>query len=314
MILGTSPIAAGLRMKGDSLSFGAETVVGLEAGGMRAASVESDFFSSTVGVEAAGLKTGNGGGVQAGAGAAVEAPVAGNGDVSVGGRGSVFVRACGRIGSAGGFKGAVSGASRFSMRTLPVWLSVLTGSASAISCSIFFIGEAGRGSAPEPGLVEPVEGRVGGRRITPCIAGRVRVPEVGVPVTMPGALIFPVPVPLGFAVGPTGIPVLIVEEVGEGRGVVVMTLGVSFGVTATGDVIAAGRGLTVGGCGSTTGFAASGDGLKGGGWSDRGFLDLKKISGQAMFVGSHTQVQGIKPIQGDLPQEQCHADLSAEAR
>lgn len=66
---------------------------------------------------------------------------------------------------------AGSGASLFSKRTLPVWLRVRTGSASAINCSMFFIGAAG-------GAGGPMTTRAGGRRTTPCVAGKVRVPDV----------------------------------------------------------------------------------------------------------------------------------------
>jgi len=74
---------------------------------------------------------------------------------------------------------AGSGVNRFNMRTLPVWLSVRTGSASAINCSIFLMGSVVRGGAFCPGtdrdtVVEAI--RVGGRRTTPCMAGSVRVP------------------------------------------------------------------------------------------------------------------------------------------
>ena len=71
----------------------------------------------------------------------------------------------------GGRSGGASDDSRFIMRTLPVWLRVFTGSASAINCSMFLIGSPGPGGR----VSLPVAGRVGGRRMTPCTTGMVRV-------------------------------------------------------------------------------------------------------------------------------------------
>jgi hypothetical protein len=79
--------------------------------------------------------------------------------------------------------GPVSAALRgFKTRTLPVCRSVCTGSASAISCSIFFSGSDGRGGVSARGgaicgVPVPVASvrPVGGRNTTPCVAGRVGV-------------------------------------------------------------------------------------------------------------------------------------------
>jgi hypothetical protein len=89
----------------------------------------------------------------------------------------------GRLAAAGGAAVSVdpgSGASRFSIRTLPVWLSVRTGSASAISCSIFLMGAAGWRGTAEGIFIVRVACWTGARRTTPCMAGNVRVP---VPLT-----------------------------------------------------------------------------------------------------------------------------------
>lgn len=72
----------------------------------------------------------------------------------------------------GRVSGARSGATLFNMRILPVSLKVRTGSASAMSCSMFLIGAAG-------GAGGPMTTRAGGRSTTPCMAGNVREP-VGV--------------------------------------------------------------------------------------------------------------------------------------
>jgi hypothetical protein len=69
-----------------------------------------------------------------------------------------------------GFGAVGSGVSLFSKRTLPVWLSVRTGSASAMSCSIFLIG-----SAAAPGFSIGATMLAGGRRTTPCVAGKVGI-------------------------------------------------------------------------------------------------------------------------------------------
>ena len=108
------------------------------------------------------------------------------GEVTVGVEASDFTGTGSAALFTAGAKGAVAGEIFFSRR-LPVWLSVLTGSASAISSSIFFRGVVARpvaaGAAGAAGGSVPVVGvgRVGGRRTTPCIAGRVRVPVWGGP-------------------------------------------------------------------------------------------------------------------------------------
>jgi len=174
------------------------------------------------------------------------------------------------------FSGSGSGVSRFSMRTLPVWLSVRTGSASAINCSIFFRGEAGRAgeicivfwSAPEGEA-----SLVGGRSTTPWVAGSVRIPVV------PASI-------LGVAAG-------VVAGVATGG----LAVGAAMGGSSAAGVglIATGTGLTAGGCGSPgAGWALSGADLKGGGssGSGRGFLAGKKILGQCMSSKSCAQFQG----------------------
>lgn len=233
-------VAAGFRMKGESFSSVVEAPVETEdEAGAGETGAGSAFFASKGSGAAAGGKAGKGGGV--------------HGEAALDGLGSDFVGAVWAGVSVSAFIDADSGASRFSMRTLPVWLSVRTGSASAINCSIFFIGEEGRGGPLDAAFGSaPVDvaSRVGGRRTTPCMAGNVRVPV------------------------PTG-PLL------SGVG----------GVAACGPS-ATGTGLIAGGWGSAgTGFGLTGAGLKGGGSSDSGpgFLALKKILGHCMGVGSGAQ-------------------------
>ncbi len=79
----------------------------------------------------------------------------------------------GRAATPGGRSAGASEVRRLSMRTLPVWLRVLTGSASFMSCSMFLSDSAGAAAVGS----RPVVGRTGGRRTTPCMAGRVRVPR-----------------------------------------------------------------------------------------------------------------------------------------
>jgi len=86
-------------------------------------------------------------------------------------------------GDSPGAPGPVAGC--FSMRRLPLWLRVRTGSASAINCSIFFKRREGDGdgdgaevsaSGVAGGVAAGAASRTGGRRTTPCMAGKVRVP------------------------------------------------------------------------------------------------------------------------------------------
>ena len=147
------------------------------------------------------------------------------------------------------------------MRRLPVWLRVLTGSASAMSSSIFFRGAVARPVVAETGVeagsVPVVEAaRVGGRRTMACMAGSVRVPAC------PSS---------GFA----------------GTGV-----GTTWGPAATG------TGLIVGGWGSAgEGFGltvAGATGGRGGLDSAWRFLDGKKMSGQGIVMRSCAQFQGME--------------------
>jgi len=178
--------AAGFRIKGESLSSGGgvpvETGGGTGAWGTGGAGAGSAFFASRGREVDAGGKAGKGGGVHADAGELGEAGTTGSAgeEAALDGLGSDLI-AVGLAGvSAGPFICAVSGASGFKIRTLPVCRSVCTGSASAINCSIFFKGDVGRadsagvafgfGSAPVD-----VASRAGGRRTTPCMAGNVRV-------------------------------------------------------------------------------------------------------------------------------------------
>jgi hypothetical protein len=188
--------AAGFRMKGESLSSGGgvpvETGGGTGAWGageVDGAGAGSAFFASSGSEAAAGGKAGKGGGVHADTDELGEAETTGSaGEVAaLDGLGSDLIGA-GLAGiSTGPFSCAVSGASGFKIRTLPVCLSVCTGSASAINCSIFFRGDGGRAGAGSAGFVPgfgsapvdvDVESRAGGRRTTPCIAGNVRVAVV----------------------------------------------------------------------------------------------------------------------------------------
>jgi len=86
---------------------------------------------------------------------------------------------------------AGSSVSGFKTRRFPVCRSVCTGSASAINCSIFFKG-VGKGMVVAVGVIlreaTVVASLAGGRRTTPCIAGRVRVFVVSISV-LSGAVV-----------------------------------------------------------------------------------------------------------------------------
>jgi len=244
--------AAGLRRKGDSFPSGFGVPVAMEGSGVADGTTGSVFFASTGREVAWGWKVGHG---EAAAGEVVAADARGPGDggLEFEGLGSDFIGVDSGGVAAGVWAGSGSGASRLSRRTLPVWLSVRTGSASAINCSIFFIGAAG-----SAGTVElaggPATTRVGGRRTTPCMAGRVRVLVSVDPILTWGVVeevCGPSAAGTGLMVGGCGWP------------------GTGFGLS--------GAGLKGGG---------SSD-------SGRFFLALKKISGQAMVVISCAQFQGI---------------------
>jgi len=142
--------AVGVRMKGESFSsgVGAPVETGDEAGAW-IAGAGSAFFASKGGQgDSEGGATGSEGG-----------------GVTLDGLDSAFI-------------GAGSEARCFNMRMLPVWRSVWTGSASAINCSIFFMGEEGRADPVGVALADALAGvatPAGGRRTTPCMAGNVRV-------------------------------------------------------------------------------------------------------------------------------------------
>jgi len=154
MLAGPSP---GFRMKGESFSSGFGAPVET-----RDVGTGSAFFASRGTGATAGWK---GGGV-------VGATGPGGGATALNGPGSGFIAADSAGVSTGPFAGADSGASRFNMRMLPVWLSVRTGSASAIKLLDIFHGEAERagpvgaaaGSAPvaEASLAGGAERRMHG--------------------------------------------------------------------------------------------------------------------------------------------------------
>jgi hypothetical protein len=156
---------------------------------------------------------------------------------------------------------------------------VRTGSASAINCSIFFMGEEGPAGLVDAALgaaifIVLVADWAGGRRTTPCMAGKVRVLGSTNSVLSGAGVAAPC--------GPSA----------AGTGLIVG----GAGVAAPCGPSAAGTGLIVGGRGSPrAGFGRSGAGWKGGGSSDsgRGFRALKKMSGQGMGVGSCAQFQGM---------------------
>jgi hypothetical protein len=166
--------------------------------------------------------------------------------------------------SVSAFIDAVSGVSRFSRRMLPVCLSVWTGSASAINCSIFFMGEAGRAGGGPVGaafkgaifiVLVVLASRSGGRRTTPCMAGSVRVLVV-----------------MGMAPALSGAGVAACGPSAAGTGLIAGGWGWGWGLTGAG-------------------FGLSGAGLKGGGSAESGLalLALKKILGHCMGVGSGAQ-------------------------
>jgi hypothetical protein len=171
------------------------------------------------------------------------------------------------VGSAGVFAGPFgapcSGAGRFNMRMAPVWLSARTGSASAINCSILFIGVEGRagpvdaaGGGVSGGASAGMVGQTGGRRTMPCMAGNVRVDSS-----------------LGAALSGAGV-------------------GAGCGPNVTG------TGLIAGGWGSAgAGFGLSGAGCETGESlaSGRDFLALKKMSGHCMVVNQFGQSVRFPP-------------------
>ena len=151
----------------------------------------------------------------------------------------------------------ISGESRFNIRRLPVSLSVRTGSASAINCSMFLSGSGG-GAGTVGEICVVVLSLVGGRRMTPCMAGRVRVPVSAVPI---------------FTCG--------------------FWAGVACGVAVAGTGFRVGGWTLAGSVGDVTGFGLSAADLTGGGTSDSGFgfLALKKMSGQGMMRRAGGQFQ-----------------------
>jgi hypothetical protein len=246
----TSALAAGFKINGESVSSPPWTApVEGEAtdvlpGDSR---VGSGFLTSAGGVIFDGTK---GGGVE-GSVAAVTFAAGAAGELD---SGSLEIDS--GIPVFGGFGASGPAIRGPRTRRLPVCRSVCTGSASAISCSIFFKGAAGVGGALCGALGEATS-RPGGRSTTPCVAGRVRVVA-------------------STAFGPAGE-------------------GVIAGVVA-GEFADLGGGLIAGGIGSEAGvWAGSGAAWKAGGESDSGlgFLALKKISGQGMVVKSCAQFQGM---------------------
>ncbi len=137
--------------------------------------IGSAFFGSTASGASFAAKLGHGDGASTAFGGAMTAESddtagAGLAGVATGVATTVSARMGGGV--PGGRSAGASGDSRLSMRTLPVWLSVFTGSASVINCSMFLIGSgAGVGNVSFP------PDRVRGRKTTPCMTGRVRVPS-----------------------------------------------------------------------------------------------------------------------------------------
>ena len=157
------------------------------------------------------------------------------------------------------FTGAESAADRLSRRTLPDWLSVRTGSASAISWSMFFNGAGGVAGTDLVALPGP-------RKMTPCMAGIVRVLRSTE----------------GFA-GVTGSNFLSAES----RGCGAIGCGV---VGIAGGWAAAGLGSTVAGAGA----GVSEVGAAGESATVCVFLALgKKMSGHGMVVGSDEGFHGM---------------------
>jgi hypothetical protein len=164
--------------------------------------------------------------------------------------------------------GAVSGAvSGFSTRRLPVCRKVCTGSASAISCSIFISGVAARGGWKEgelmpAGVVRPV----GGRRTTPCVAGKVGD---------------------GDALA-SGLGSATTTGVGAGAGALAVP---TLAVTGTGLIVGGWASLGAGFDGSAAGFKA---GTGSGSVSDFGLPRFQKMSGQGMEVQSYAQLEKME--------------------
>ena len=184
-----------------------------------------------------------------------------------------------------------SGKVRLSNRTLPVWLNVFTGSASAMSCSMFFRGACCVG-------VRVVA--AGGRNTTPCRAGIVFVLRsmddgfgmlscaggVGLPVAPEGTGWISGGCG-GIGVGPGCGGGVTATKPGADAGVVLAASDKAAGVTSEGGDAAG----TSGAAGATAGAASAGDGSGFG----RGLRVLRKISGQGMVLILHEREKRMCP-------------------